>query len=56
MSEEFEASIVQYVFLDIVSFTKDRSVDAQTDIVGALNLIIRKALKAQFFYLRGYLF
>lgn len=30
----------KYIFLDIVDFTKDRSVEAQTDIVHILNNII----------------
>ena len=36
---------VQYVFLDIVNFTKQRSVEAQSDIIDALNAIVREAIK-----------
>lgn len=35
---------VKYVFFDIVDFTKERSVEAQTDIVAALNAMARQAL------------
>jgi len=37
---------VKYVFLDIVGFTKGRSVEAQSDLVAALNRIVRKAIDA----------
>jgi class 3 adenylate cyclase len=36
---------VKYVYLDIVGFTKNRSVEAQSDLVGALNNIVRSALR-----------
>ena len=32
---------VRYLFLDIVSFTRDRSVEAQTDIIAAMNEVVR---------------
>ncbi|HKO36391.1 MAG TPA: adenylate/guanylate cyclase domain-containing protein [Pyrinomonadaceae bacterium] len=35
---------VKYLFLDVVGFTKDRSVEAQTEIVVALNDAVRGAL------------
>lgn len=35
---------VKYVYLDIVDFTKERSVEAQTEIVAALNAMARQAL------------
>jgi len=35
-----EVVAVKYVFLDIVGFTKDRNVEAQTEIVSALNQIV----------------
>jgi class 3 adenylate cyclase len=34
----------RYVFLDIVGFTRNRSVEAQSDLVKALNKIVRAAL------------
>lgn len=39
-----ETARVQYVFLDIVGFTKDRSVEAQSDVVAALNTVVRISL------------
>jgi hypothetical protein len=36
---------VQYVFLDIVRFTQNRSVEAQADIVHSLNDIVKKSLE-----------
>ncbi len=41
-----KTELVRYVFLDIVGFTKGRSVEAQSDLVAALNRIVRKALDA----------
>ena len=41
-----ETAHVQYVFLDVVGFTKDRSVEAQSDIVEALNAVVRNSLAA----------
>ncbi len=34
----------KYVFLDIVGFTRNRSVEAQSDIVGYLNGIVNDSL------------
>jgi class 3 adenylate cyclase len=36
--------LVKYVFLDIVGFTRNRSVEAQSDIVDALNAIVSSGL------------
>lgn len=36
---------VKYVFLDIVAFTKDRSVEAQSDLISQLNLTVYETLK-----------
>jgi class 3 adenylate cyclase len=36
---------IQYLYLDIVRFTKDRSVEAQSEIVAALNTIVRASLR-----------
>jgi class 3 adenylate cyclase len=36
---------VQYVFLDVVSFTQNRSVEAQTDVINTLNAIAKNALE-----------
>lgn len=36
----------KHIFLDVVGFTHQRSVEAQADIVGYLNNIVRKALAA----------
>ena len=35
----------KYVYLDVVDFTKDRSVEAQADVVEILNEIVRNVLK-----------
>ena len=43
MSDEPTAH-VKYVFMDIVGYTKDRSVEAQVEIIRKLNQIVRKAL------------
>jgi len=39
-----ETAHVKYVFLDIVAFTRDRSVEAQSDLVAKLNHVVRQAL------------
>lgn len=39
-----ETARVVYVFLDVVAFTKDRSVEAQSDVVATLNTIIKSSL------------
>lgn len=41
---EAKTEQVKYIFLDIVGFTKGRSVEAQSDLVAALNLIVRNAI------------
>ncbi len=38
---------IKYVFLDIVGFTKGRSVEAQSDVIGHQNRIVRDALKTE---------
>jgi class 3 adenylate cyclase len=38
---------VKHLFLDIVGFSRGRSIEAQADIIAALNTIIRAALAAQ---------
>jgi len=40
-----ETALTKYVFLDIVAFTKGRSVEAQSDLVAELNSIVRSGLK-----------
>jgi class 3 adenylate cyclase len=39
-----ETAHVRYVFLDIVGFTRKRTVEAQSDIVGKMNNIVRAAI------------
>jgi hypothetical protein len=39
-----ETARVKYVFLDIVGFTRDRSVEAQSDVISKLNEVVREAL------------
>ncbi|MBZ5564785.1 MAG: hypothetical protein LAP13_20480 [Acidobacteriia bacterium] len=38
---EARTAAVKYVFLDVVNYSQDRSVEAQTDIVGTLNQLVR---------------
>jgi len=42
---EAKAVAVKYIFLDIVDFTKNRSIEAQSDIVKTLNNVVSIALK-----------
>lgn len=42
----YEIIPAKYIFLDVVGFTQRRSVEAQTDIVDALNMIVRDAVAA----------
>jgi hypothetical protein len=42
-----ETALTKYVFLDIVAFTKGRSVEAQSDLVAELNSIVKSALEKQ---------
>lgn len=44
---EAETALTKYVFLDIVGFTKGRSVEAQSDLVAELNIIVKSALEKQ---------
>lgn len=37
----------KYIFLDIVGYTRNRSVEAQSDIVSALNNLVRQTVEAQ---------
>jgi class 3 adenylate cyclase len=41
-----ETARVQYVFLDVVGFTKNRSIEAQSEIVAALNEIVIQSLQS----------
>lgn len=43
MSEALTAS-AKHVYLDIVGFTRDRSVEAQTEIIGVLNAVVEQSL------------
>jgi len=42
--EEILSQPIKYVFLDVVGFTFNRSVEAQTDIVGSLNSVVTQSL------------
>lgn len=42
---EIETISAKYIFLDIVSFTHKRSIEAQSDLVAALNGIVLESLK-----------
>ena len=44
---EAETVVAKYVFVDIVGYTHNRSVEAQSDLVDALNSIVRGALVSQ---------
>lgn len=39
-----ETASIKYIFLDVVGFTKDRSVEAQSDIIISLNNIVRECI------------
>lgn len=41
---ETKTAFVKYIFLDVIEFTRDRSVEAQSDIVYGLNEIVRAAV------------
>jgi class 3 adenylate cyclase len=38
---EARTAAIKYVFLDVVNYSQDRSVEAQTDIIGTLNQLVR---------------
>jgi hypothetical protein len=44
---EARTTPAKYIFLDVVGFTNQRSVEAQTDIVEVLNSVVRRSLKEQ---------
>lgn len=50
---EAQTATVKYVYLDIVSFTKNRSVEAQSDLIFHLNRIVKEA-HDQLTYYEGY--
>lgn len=37
---------IKYVFLDVVGYTRDRSVEAQTDIIGVMNTLVGSAIES----------
>jgi hypothetical protein len=41
-----ETASIKYIFIDVVGFTKDRSVEAQSDIVEKLNEIVSHAISS----------
>jgi len=41
-----ETARVQYVFLDVVGFTKNRSVEAQSEVVATLNDVVTRGLRS----------
>lgn len=44
---EAETVAAKYVFLDIVGYTHDRSVEAQCDLIDSLNAIVKQALASR---------
>ena len=42
--KQTEPKRVRYVYLDVVGFTRDRSIEAQSEIVAALNDVVRISL------------
>ncbi len=42
-----ETARAQCIFLDVVAFTKDRTVEAQSDVVAALNDVVRNAVSTR---------
>ena len=39
-----DTALVKYVFIDVVGFTKDRSVEAQSDIIMNMNRIVDETI------------
>ena len=39
-----DTALVKYIFLDVVGFTKDRSVEAQSDIISTFNRMIKEVI------------
>jgi class 3 adenylate cyclase len=44
---EAETALTKYVFLDIVGFTKGRSVEAQSDLINSLNAVVKSVLDSR---------
>jgi hypothetical protein len=44
---EAQTISVKYIYLDIVGYTRHRSIEAQTSIIGILNNIVRKAVASK---------
>ena len=44
---EINAALIKYLYLDVVGFTYKRSVEAQTDIISALNDIVKKSVASK---------
>jgi len=40
-----KTALIKYIFLDIISFTNNRSVEAQADLIGYLNSVVTKTLE-----------
>lgn len=40
-----KTALIKYIFLDIVGFTKKRSVEAQSDLIGYLNALVTQSLE-----------
>ena len=44
-SQSYKTAAIKYVFLDIVDYSRNRSVEAQTDIINSLNAIVMLAVR-----------
>ncbi|MBI5624481.1 MAG: hypothetical protein HY924_11945 [Elusimicrobia bacterium] len=44
-SRRYRTAPIQYVFLDIVEYSKNRSVEAQTDIIRELNTLVSRSVR-----------
>ena len=40
---EAKVAMIRYIFLDVVGFTLNRTVEAQTQIIATLNRVVREA-------------
>lgn len=40
-----KTALIKYIFLDIISFTNNRSVEAQADLIGYLNSVVNETLE-----------
>ena len=42
---EAKTALVKYIFLDVVNYSNERTVEAQTEIINTLNTIVKETLE-----------